>query len=145
MRPYKRQFIFQLTVDSYHKPEAKAAQMEHARMLVKCAIEAFKLQPRTFNSLEVNERDNEAGIHICVDKKLHCKLFSLAPFSDFVDQDALSGRSISHHVHKLAIKGYEHSKNLSKDGCLYIGSCTQIQELIFLTLSYCPSKTATTA
>ncbi|KAL4206441.1 hypothetical protein AB4K20DRAFT_1860476 [Rhizopus microsporus] len=41
----------------YRKPEDKVAQMKHAHMLAKCAIDALKLQPRTFNSLEVIERE----------------------------------------------------------------------------------------
>lgn len=74
-------------------------------MLAKCAIDAFKLQPRTFNSLEVIERESEAGIHIHVDKKLHCKIFSLTPFSYLIKQDALSGGAIFHHLHKLMMRG----------------------------------------
>jgi hypothetical protein len=127
MTPYKRRFSFKMTLKDCRRPVDDSAKMEFTRMLAKCTMEAFKLQTRTVNSMEFTKVDYEPGIHIRVYKELHCMLFTWAPFSYLIDQDALSGGAISHHLHKLTFQRSRSTLTLFRDD----GSPTQIQELTF--------------
>ncbi|ORE07241.1 hypothetical protein BCV72DRAFT_335283 [Rhizopus microsporus var. microsporus] len=127
MTPYKRRFSFKMTLKDCRRPFDGNTQMEFTRMLAKCTIEAFKLQPRTFNSMEVTKVDYEPGIHIYVDKKLYCMLFTWAPFSYLIDQDALSGGAIPRYLHKLTFQRRRATLTPFRND----GSPTQIQELNF--------------
>ncbi|CEG75832.1 hypothetical protein RMATCC62417_10812 [Rhizopus microsporus] len=131
MTPYKRRFSFTLALTDCYRSDDENAQMKFTRMLAKCVIEAFKLKPRAFNLIEVTKVERKPGIRICVDKELHCMLFTWAPFSYLLKQDALSGGAISRHLHKLKMKSSRLTMDLSRDDCLSIGACTQIQELAF--------------
>lgn len=131
MTPYKRYFSFTMTLRDCRRPVGDDDQLEFTCMLAKCAIEAFKLQPRTFNSIEVTKVEHEPGIRICVDKELQCMLFTWAPFSYLIEQDALLGGAISHYLHKLTMEGSQFIRDLSTDEFLSIGACPQIQGLTF--------------
>ncbi|CEG81089.1 hypothetical protein RMATCC62417_15329 [Rhizopus microsporus] len=128
MTPYKRRFSFKMTLKDCRRPVDDNAQMEFTRMLAKCTIEAFKLQPRTFNSMEVTKVDYEPGIRIYVDKELYCMLFTWAPFSYLIDQGALSGGAIPHHLHKLTFQRCRSTLTPFRND----GSPTQTQDLTFL-------------
>ncbi|ORE01250.1 hypothetical protein BCV72DRAFT_310217 [Rhizopus microsporus var. microsporus] len=110
------------------------AQMKYTRMLSKFAIEAFKLQPRSFNSIEFAKASWEPDIRICVDTELHCMLSTWTPFSYLIKQDALFGGTISHHLHKLMMECSSLSMNMPTDDLPLIEACTQIRELAFANI-----------
>lgn len=74
MTPYKRRFFFALNLKGCHEPDDEYTRMNYTCILSTCAIEAFKPQPRPFNSMEFTRVYVEPGIRICVDKELHCML-----------------------------------------------------------------------
>lgn len=103
--PYKRRFGLGLNLFNYRKPAAKDAQMDFTRILAKCAIVAFKLQPRTLNSIKIIKVECIPGINIFIENGLYCKLHTWTPFSYLIKQDALSEGAVSRHLHELKMCG----------------------------------------